>query len=530
MDVRGPKTSDGSAVNTKADTRVPRFLTLRQRWQGSLKQEADLQLAETAEPQIENTRIEVNVKVATDLIRHDTQNVADLEKVTDMGHTIALNNHLRSQTIHPLLSDLRMLDKWVPSLMQYWTTILLPEKFYFDSRRVPLTRMRYAASVHAEMADAMSHPAHMYAMLAYISIQMWVREGRMILASSNPSQAQRPEADGSRIPVLFEMHAMSAIRRELAMGHISHALANDVRCLTAAASHAERIGPQQPHQAAMFKLIASLGGLSSMNPYFTELMFILHWSECLRHLSRPQFPPTFDPMPPPPGISLILNHLRLSATDRLTTSFRPLVSVGVLSHDLFEQITSTVDVLRFTRWSESQSTYTPSHATWVALRHTGIGYHLLSLAFEGGLALNTSLNEAVRIATIFCVALTRSPCSGRRCAGMAVRKLRDVLEQDPDVEQDLWQLWTTTLLWVCLVGGMTAADGSETAEWFRGMTEKCYKKLGKSDLPFVTNVMEGFLWDAELMGERLLAFWLGDVTAPRSIQGYKLSGTVEVVV
>lgn len=406
---------------------------------------------------------------------------------------VALNNPLRSFTLHPLLSDrFELLQKWAPPLMRYWTTVLLPEKFYADSRCVPLREMRHVKYVHNEMERIMQNPAHMYSFLANISIQMLGKEGQLLLPSANPVTSQS-DPNSSRIPDIFQNHAIHAIRQELSKNTLTHAIVNDVHYLMSAAYHAGQFDAALPHYRAMLRMITALGGLTTFSPYFIETMFLMHWSASLKRLVRPTLPvASFDPGHGPPEIRSLVTQVREANNKARTGSVLPtstlqsLAATTLLSPPLLSHAQSLADVTQFARWAEQQQSppYNPTYYKWIDTRHIAIGYHLLSTEPD---VIYGKLNEAVRIALIFTVALTRSPESGARCASSSVERLKALLEASGDGGVVLRGLWgdvpngTETLLWVCVVGGLVAGGKNKGArEWFREVAGGCTAVLGLS--------------------------------------------------
>ena len=175
------------------------------------------------------------------------------DRYTRDAFEIALNSPLRSSFPHPLLATssygpLSVLSQWAPPLMQYWTTVLMREKFYHDTRGLPLSRLRHAPAIHAEMQDAMSAPSHLYSLLAAVSIQMLVREGRLFLPSLRVS-----EVDHVRIPLYFKTRAIESLRASLASGPITHNTVLVVHRLMIVAYFTDAYEAAIPHFDAMLR-------------------------------------------------------------------------------------------------------------------------------------------------------------------------------------------------------------------------------------------------------------------------------------
>ncbi|KPI40430.1 uncharacterized protein AB675_7633 [Cyphellophora attinorum] len=401
----------------------------------------------------------------------------------------ALNNPLRSSTVHPLLNDrYQLLQKWTPTLMSYWTTTLLPEKFYPDSRIVPVAQMRHAQYFHNELQLSLTKPAHAYAFLANISVQMLRKEGRLLipsshspadLYSSSTSSPHESHVADARIPELFKAHAISAIRNELSANPLSHDTAQDVLHLLATAYHQNNMEAARPHYQALLRMINTLGGLGTFSAYFAETMFLLHWSANLKGLSRPTLPvKSFDPGEGPDDVCAVVSQLRNASP--LTSGFSRLAQHSfMVSPQLLQLAQSLADVILFARYAELQPLYVPAHFRWIDTRHIAVGYHLLSLPPD---VMYGKINEAIRIAMIFSTALTRSPRSGQSCASMSVglSRLRDLIVGS-DGTTRLWSNidgGTQALLWISVVGGLTSGwKNPDSRKWFRSLAQQCGEKL-----------------------------------------------------
>jgi hypothetical protein len=406
-------------------------------------------------------------------VSHDPSPTRELPyralEATQLKSSTALNNPLRASFSHPILGDsTSLLSKWAPPLLQYWVVELVPEKFYHDTRCVPLAATRHAAAVHNELRTAMSHPAHMYSLLATVSIQMVQKEGTL----KHPSQPTT-DTENTHMPTFFKTKALHAVREELAKGNITHDMVFDIHRLMGASYFAEAYETAIPHHHAILNMISSLGGHEAFDEYFNEFHILMHWSASLRRLVPPPYATeSFDPGRGTPEIQELVRNLHLQSTDTMTSAFPPLVAREVLQPKLANIASDLADVLRLENYiAHPGRAYVAERFRYVDTRHVALGYTLLHLP-----VYENVVNEAVRIALVFCVALTRSPESGRRCASKAVWMLRALLKRhtgtlagdhgSDDGEQSdgnvdkLWRPYTACLLWVSVVGGMTARSKS----------------------------------------------------------------------
>ena len=430
---------------------------------------------------------------------------------------VAITNPLRSVTLHPLFSDTHALvQKWGPTLMRYHTTILLPEAFFVDFRCLSMQQTRLATHVQDFLQQTMAHPAHMYSFLAIVSTQMLGKEGHLNLLDARDQGSQGTPisasalwpSSNSQLPEIFKVQAISAIRHELSNSNLTAGLITAVKNLVGYTYNAEGFASAQPHHHAMLRMIHTWGGLALLSPLFSETMFLQHWSIHLRSFTRPTLPvASFDPGAGPPDVQSIISQLRQSSSgnSKLASSFGILAQPKpyILSPEILSLAVSLADLLRFSRWTETQTkaalhtevprghgiesqgpqTHDPAHFQYIARRHVALGYHLLSLPPD---VMYGKMNEAIRIALVFAAALTRSP-AGQRCASrsMGLGRLRLLLHEavaggkDGEYRDKLWSDipgGTEALLWVCVIAGLTAGKGKANADyrrWFRGVAGEC---------------------------------------------------------
>ena len=401
---------------------------------------------------------------------------------------------LQGRALHPLFSgSAQILEKWAPPLIQYFNTVVIPEKFPTDVSIRPLGQIRHAAAIHADCSTAMAAPVHLYAFLAEATTRMLVRERVLLLPDVK-------EEDYHRVHLFFTAKAMAALRHALTEG-LTHALVTDVHRLIAASYFSHDYETALPHVDAMMSMIKMLGGIETFGNYFQETTLLVDWSAALKILGVPRMPLDWDPEEGSPAIAAIGESLGPQHDD-LGKRMMAIFAEGQMRPELSEAFQDMVLLIRFRRWTMSQRTYDPEHYRYALLRHTAIGCRLLLMGDDSA---RGNQEEAFRIAMIFWTALTRSPASGKRCASLGVGRLRGVLESMSPRSWDGYYDW---LLWISVVGGLTAASDDDV-NWFASVAIKATKALNNGtlvDLAEMENVLSGFLYEPSMQREPLLNF------------------------
>ena len=400
---------------------------------------------------------------------------------------------LQGRALHPLFSgSSQILEKWAPPLMQYFNTVVIPEKFPSDIQVRPLGQIRHAAAIHADCTKALTAPVHLYAFLTEASTRMLLREGRLLLPDVK-------EEDYYRVPLFFKTKALAALRNALESG-LTHDLVADVHRFVAAAYHSHDYETAETHVEALMSMVESLGGLRTFGDYFEETSILLDWSVALKKLKAPRLPLDWDPGQGSPEIAALQQSLD-SPYDGLGKRMLPILEGQIFRPELSVAFQDMVQLSRFRRWTMSRDTYEPEHFRYILLRHTAIGCRLLILGDDSP---DDSRGETLRITMIFWTALTRSPASGRRCAAESIGRLRAILESG----QDVWVDHPDLFLWISTVGGLTAMT-DEDIDWFASLTVKATKKINNDslmDLADMEKVLSGFLYEPSMQREPLLDF------------------------
>ncbi|EXJ56859.1 hypothetical protein A1O7_07203 [Cladophialophora yegresii CBS 114405] len=386
----------------------------------------------------------------------------------------------------------RALEQWAPPLIKHYNTVVLPEKFWKDTQKVPLAEFRHAALIHADMRACMAEPAHMYALLATAAAQMVAREGRLLVSNV-------PEDETQRVPTFFKTKAIQALRAKLGSGQLDHHTAVDTHRLYAACIHSNNDEAAEPHFQALISMVAALGGLSTFDDYQLENFYIVDCISALKRLGIPRLIMTLDPGPPPEEIlSPVVSQSprQFPPGSMLETLLQTSPQCIVLS----ESIVDLMEVARVSAYLNSTSHYDEQHYRWFSWRILIILHKLLSLPLHCEMDEKT---DSARIAAAFWTALLRSPAVGRRAASRSVATLHARL-QNTDLGT-LWQPRTDCLLWISVFGGICCAQGEEL-DWFVQLARTAAIEIGLGNARELEDVLMAFLYDPHSQKDLVLEF------------------------
>jgi hypothetical protein len=338
----------------------------------------------------------------------------------------------------------------------------------------------------------MSRPAHLYSLLALVSMQVLLKDGKLDLPDLSPD-------DEGRLVLSLKSKALEAIRRELEAGNIDHALSRDIQRLTCTAYLSDMPDNAQTHFEAMMSVVDGLDGLRNFDNYFIESEAITHWYGSLRSLQKPAIN-LWKSIQEPPEVDKHRASRSAAQGETPGARLQPLIQSGTISPNCVFAINELRSVLDFTSWLELQDTYNSIHARWTTLQHLSIGYRLLNLH---GISFQ---DEAFRIAAIYFVALTRSFTLDQRVASGSIYKLHEVLdlalpsfEEEDSPKQALF-------LWISIVGGLTAYGTAEEV-WFGELAAQTANKMRTTSIKRIEKILQSIIWDSSLLEDPLKRFW-----------------------
>ena len=395
-----------------------------------------------------------------------------------------------SRTPNPPVNNQHLLELWAPPLIQHYNTIILPEKFWMDTRKVPLSQIRHASSIHTDNQSNMVEPAHLYSFLASASTQMIVREGRLLLPEISPQ-------DYHRVPTFFKTKAIQALRNKLAVGQMDHRIAVDVHRLYATGIHADNYEMAEPHFQALLSMIEALGGLSTFDDYQLEKMIMLDCTAALKRLGIPRLLATWDPGSLPEDMVDNIesnDQYHTQAGARLQAFCEPLCPI------LNETFPELAEVLKMSAYLDRIPEYVPQHYKWCSWRTLTILHRLLSMPLHCEMGDRI---DGLRIATAYWTAMKRSPAMARRAASKSNHMLKTRLEST-DLE-NLWRPHTDCLLWVVAFGGITASNEDDLV-WYVTIAQKAVAEIGVRNLQELEELFFSLLYDPISQRDMLVEF------------------------
>ena len=400
----------------------------------------------------------------------------------------------QGRTLHPLFSgSAQILEKWAPPLIEYFNTVVIPEKFPVDAIGRPLTEIRHAAAIHHDCSLALTAPVHLYSFLAEASSRMLTTESKLLLPDLK-------DEDFDRVPLFFKTKALAALRKALT-GGVTLDIVTDVSRIVSASCFAPQFEVFEPHFDALVSMIDMFGGLEKFSHYFQETVVIMDWAAGLRVLKPPRLAVNWDPGQGTPAIAEIVQSLD-SQHIELGQRMLSVIEEQHVRNELAQIFRDLVQVIIFRRWTMEQKVSDPEHARYALLRHTAVGSRLLYLGKDVTKGNN---HEAFRIAMIFWTALTRAPGPGKRCSSKGTGHLRDLIQS---LSWESWASYYDWLLWIAVVGGL-AAKNPEEIDYFATVADKAAKALNNGalmDLAEMEGIMTSFLYEPSLQLEPLLEF------------------------
>lgn len=373
-----------------------------------------------------------------------------LEPTTDSDVTRSRSPHF-TPSVLPYVNDATctevayMLERWVPALMKYHTTVMIPEAFWADTQAVPLELTRHADALHADMRSCMSNAAEMYAFLAATCCYvLWREQGQFNVLG-------QISKDPHQVGLLFKTKALEALGSRLRAGDIDHGVAIAVNRMVVAATIYGSPTAVETHYHASISMVESLGGILTFNNYHQERIIACDILQAMRFGTRPRLDQVWDP-----GCIDRVTWDRLTADEFYTAQRgRRLKELALFDGDKFHQdvvqpVAQLVEAQHVAEWYRRRP-YDASGYRWVRIRRLAVLHRLLSTDLDKGLQTTdtstVALHDLLRWTLILATHLSNSPPMAHRRIGQHMELLM-YLFQTGKAQEEAWSGCMDLLLWI----------------------------------------------------------------------------------
>ncbi|KEF61333.1 uncharacterized protein A1O9_02899 [Exophiala aquamarina CBS 119918] len=384
------------------------------------------------------------------------------------------------------------LDEWAPALIRYYNTVILPEQFWMELRKVPLSHIRHAPSIHTDMQSCMSEPSHMYAFLASAATQMIEREGEILVRDATGEDVQR-------VPSYFKTKAIRALRVKLGSSSLDHSIAVDVHRLYMTTLYSEAYETAEPHFQALLSMVETLGGLDTFNDYQLESIAHTVCYTALETLEPPRLLATWDPGPLSEEQLLAIDqHVRLH--EHPASRFHKALA-STNGSSISKALPDLVEVLKMSNHLIALPQYLPDYHKWLTRRRYALLHHFLSIRSNHEI---DPIQDSLRIATIYWLAISSYPARGRVCASLSTHVLKERLEESS--LHSLWHSHPDCLLWVAVFGGMCAIHDGDELEFYVDLARNAAVEAGVTNFHELEDLLSTFLYDPNSQQDMLKEF------------------------
>ncbi|KIV94890.1 hypothetical protein PV10_02611 [Exophiala mesophila] len=388
-------------------------------------------------------------------------------------------------TSSPPATDQRILEQWAPHLIRHYNTVVLPEKFWLDTRKVSMGRMRHAGYIHADMQTCMAESAHLYAYLASAATHMIVREGRLLLPGASDNDARH-------VCTFFKTKAIRALRARLGTGYLDNRLAMDVHRLYSSTILFENVEAAEPHFHALISMIEQLGGTETFDDYQLETLIHVDLEAAMRYCAMPRLAVDWDPGP----LSEEQMHMiegRRNRHGNTASGFEEICrseNIYLSESDTFADLVQLVDMSNYLMEVHD---YERRQQKWLNRRYSAILNRILSSLF---FQETDDTSCALKIATVIWLATSSSFHLKTRgtWASTLVPMIRQRLEAT-NLERS-WRPHTEVLLWIATFAGICAcACDAHDAQWFTNLAKETATSAGINNLTALEDLFSRFLYD-----------------------------------
>lgn len=411
-----------------------------------------------------------------------------------------------------------MLERWVPALMRYHTTVMIPEAFWADTQAVPLQLMRHADALHADMRSCMSNAAEMYAFLAATCCYvLWRERGQFNVLG----QVSR---DPHQVGLLFKTKALEALGSTLRAGDITHGVAIAVNRMVVAATIYGSPTAVETHYHASISMVEGLGGIMTFNHYHQERIIACDILQAMRFGTHPRLDQVWDPGPVDKAIWDCVT------VDESYTAQRGqrLKDLALLDGDKFHRhvvgpVMELVEAQHLAEWHRNRP-YDALGYRWVRIRRLAILHRLLSTDLDKSLAATdtsvVAMHDLLKWTLVLATHWSNSPPMAHRRISQHMELLM-YLFQTGKAQEEVWSGCMDLLLWITSIIALgvdftkstttypvTSADLVTQATLKETGIRAC-ALLGIEDRLGLEAALSGFLFPPGLVCERFKS-WASD--------------------
>jgi hypothetical protein len=390
----------------------------------------------------------------------------------------------QAYALDPFSSTTLQLHPATPSLIHYYTKLMIPRIFAIDARASNNSGLRHQHAFQKDMQGCLTDETQMYALLASSLVHMNRFESHLEIPGIKA-------ADKERAPLYFKTRAMASVRRQLADGSLDVGMFQVVYRLMATERCLGNHIVAKTHFRALYALVAALGGVQSLDSYNKERVIHSDLFEAAQSLRSPNLPLTWDPGNPSEE-----TMLKIGPPDSLKAlglSFLTVQPSKVFHADMLDIISALTTLVHFTVYSWTPTAdLTPDDLSWQTLRRAAIEHRLLSFPSTHNRAGDHNfIQECTRVATLFWVALYLADPIRTELVAPFNPLLRQTLERSG--LQSLWYPHSALLLWIVTIGAFIAKNGDEY-DWFATMAAKVATYLQVTKIADLKTVLQGFFY------------------------------------
>lgn len=338
-----------------------------------------------------------------------------------------------------------MLERWVPALMRYHTTVMIPEAFWADTQAVPLQLMRHADALHADMRSCMSNAAEMYAFLAATCCYvLWRERGKFNVLG----QVSR---DPHQVGLLFKTKALEALGSTLRAGEITHGVAIAVNRMVVAATIYGSPTAVETHYHASISMVEGLGGIMTFNHYHQERIIACDILQAMRFGTHPRLDQVWDPGPVDKAIwDCVTVGKSYTAQRGQRLKDLALLDGDKFHGDVIGPVMELVEAQHLAEWYRNRP-YDASGYRWVRIRRLAILHRLLSSDLDKSLeTTDTSVvatHDLLKWTLVLATHLSNSPLMAHRRISQHMELLM-YLFQTGKAQEEIWSGCMDLLLWI----------------------------------------------------------------------------------